>query len=114
MTSSHSAARVQAALDDDVEIALRLLHAREAWGQGHVVINGQGQSRPASGNTTPMRRYAGHTRCAALCTVVAIKGNDTAVDVHVGIEHVHAIQRLEERGLAGIGGADDTEDLVLL
>jgi hypothetical protein len=32
---------------------------------------------------------------------------------HAGGEHVHAIDRLEERGLAGVGRADDAEDLVL-
>jgi hypothetical protein len=38
---------------------------------------------------------------------------DLAVHPHAAGEHVHAVDRLEERGLAGVGRADDAEDLVL-
>jgi hypothetical protein len=45
---------------------------------------------------------------------VAAGERDVAVDLHARHELVHAVERAQERGLAGVGRADDAEDLVLL
>ena len=77
--------------------------------QGHVVVYRQGQPHRQGKNdadATAQRIYI-----APLAHVSTIE-IDLALDAHIGVEYVHPIDDLEKRGLAGIGRANDAEDLV--
>jgi hypothetical protein len=86
------------------------LDSPQARRQGNVVIDRHRQ--------TDRQRKDDADAAAQRIDVLQVAGiqpveADFAGHAHSRGEHVHAVDRLEERGLAGVGGANDAEDLVL-